>query len=287
MAAKADAGLATNRSPAPAMCELLALNANVPVAATFSFSGLSARGGLTGEHADGWGLAFHEADGARVFTDTARACESPLAEFLCRHPIRARTVLAHVRKATQGEVRLANCHPFQREWLGRSWLFCHNGNLVDFRPPLDGSHLPVGGTDSEWAFCWLLQQLRQRFGGQASPGWAELAPVLAELTEVIARHGTFNMLLSDGQALYAHASTRLVWLQREHPFQHARLVDRDLAIDLAAANRPDDRMIVVATAGLTVDEPWQAFAPGELRVFVQGRAVWQHLPVAQPELAAA
>ncbi len=138
------------------MCELLAFNGNVPLAGTFSFTGLSARGGQTGDHADGFGMAFHDGDGCRVFIDTGRACDAPLAELLRQHPLRSRTVLAHVRKATQGAVALANCHPFQREWLGRHGLFCHNGDLADFRPPLDGGTLPVGRTDSEWAFCWLL-----------------------------------------------------------------------------------------------------------------------------------
>jgi glutamine amidotransferase len=254
------------------MCELLGLNSNAPTAATFSFSGLSARGGHTGDHADGWGMAFHDDDGCRVFLDAGRACDAPLAEFLRQQPLRARTVLAHVRKATQGAVDLSNCHPFQREWLGRHWLFCHNGDLGAFRPPLDGSAVPVGRTDSEWAFCWLLQQLRRRF--DRAPEWLDLAPVLAELIPQIAAHGVFNMLLTDGKALYAHASTRLSWVQRQHPFARARLVDRDVEIDLATANKPSDRMVVIATAPLTSGEPWQAFEPGELRVFAGGECVW-------------
>ena len=36
------------------MCQLFALNCNVPSAVTFSFTGFSARGGRTGEHADGF-----------------------------------------------------------------------------------------------------------------------------------------------------------------------------------------------------------------------------------------
>ncbi len=264
------------------MCELLALNSNVPTAATFSFCGFSARGGHTGDHADGWGMAFHDGDGCRVFIDTGRACDAPLAEFLRVHPLRARTVLAHVRKATQGAVDLANCHPFQREWLGRHWLFCHNGDLQDFHPTLDGSFLPVGRTDSERAFCWLMQQLRRRFS--TAPDWTLLAPVLAELVPVIVRHGTFNMLLTDGRAVYAHASTRLVWLERQHPFARARLVDREVEIDLAVANAPDDCMTVIATRPLTHDEAWRHFVPGELRAFADGRCVWhRHAPgVANP-----
>jgi predicted glutamine amidotransferase len=276
-------GLGFNRV---AMCELFALNGSVPTAATFSFNGFSARGGETGEHADGWGMAFHDGDGCRVFIDAGRACDAPLAHFLRQHPLRARNVLAHVRKATQGAVALANCHPFQREWLGRHWLFCHNGDLKDFRPPLDGSALPVGSTDSEWAFCWLLQQLRRRFS--VAPAWPQLAPVLAELVAQVARHGSFNLLLTDGQALYAHACTRLAWLERQHPFARAHLVDRDIEIDLATANAPGERMAVVATAPLTRGEPWQAFLPGELRVFEGGRSVWHQVtPLSIPEVALA
>ena len=265
------------------MCELLALNSNVPTAATFSFSGPSARGGHTGDHADGWGMAFHDGEGCRVFLDAGRACDAPLADFLRRQPLRARTVMAHVRKATQGAVDLSNCHPFQREWLGRHWLFCHNGDLGAFRPPLDGGALPVGGTDSEWAFCWLLAQLRRRFS--TAPDWPELAPVLAELVPQLAAHGVFNILLTDGKALYAHASTRLSWVQRRHPFARARLVDCDMEIDLSTANAPSDCMVAVATRPLTVGEAWQDFQPGELRVFAAGQSVW-HRQTAGAQAAA-
>ncbi|WP_298236206.1 class II glutamine amidotransferase [uncultured Azohydromonas sp.] len=57
-----------------AMCQLLALNANAPTAATFPFSGLSARGGATGQHVEGWGMAAWHAFAPgelRVFVDGA------------------------------------------------------------------------------------------------------------------------------------------------------------------------------------------------------------------------
>lgn len=259
------------------MCQLFALNSLAPAAVTFAFTGFSARGGATGEHADGFGLAFHEGSACRRFVDHARASDSVLADFLRTHPIRARTVLAHIRKATQGPVQLSNCHPFVREWQGREWSFCHNGDLKDFHPRLDGSHLPVGQTDSERAFCWMLQTLRRRFR-RAAPGWEQLAPAIAELAVGIAGHGKFNFLLSDGRALYAYGATRLHWLQRRHPFGTAHLVDHDLELDLATTNGPDDRMVLVATEPLTRNEAWQPFAAGELQVFVDGEQVWRHAP---------
>ncbi len=266
------------------MCQLFALSSNVPSAVTFSFTGFSARGGGTGEHGDGFGLAFHDGADFRHFVDAGRASDSALADFLRRHPIRARTVLGHIRKATQGAVQPANSHPFVREWQGRHWSFCHNGDLKDYRPRLTGSVMPVGSTDSERAFCWLLQELRRRFRGRRSLAWQQLAPAIAELADRIAAHGTFYFLLCDGQALYVRASTRLHWLARSHPFTTAQLVDHDLTLDLATANGVDDRMLLVATEPLTRNETWQAFEPGEMQVFVDGRPVWQR---AAPSRAAA
>ena len=272
------------------VCELLALNSNVPVTATFSFAGLSARGGLTGDHVDGWGLGFHGGDACQVFVDTGRACDAPLAQFLQHHPPRATTVLAHVRKATQGAVALANCHPFQRTWRGRHWLFCHNGDLKDFAPRLDGGFRPTGATDSERAFCWLLQELERAAPG-ARPGepvaWPAVVEALATLVPRISRHGAFNLLLTDGHVLVAHCSTRMSWLLRRHPFGSARLLDRDLEVDLDRFNQPGDQMAVVATAPLTHDEPWQAMVPGELRVFGEGQLLaTRRLSAPQPEPAA-
>lgn len=258
------------------MCQLFALSSNAPTAVNFSFTGFSARGGHTGEHADGWGVAFHGEGGCRVFLDDAPACRSPLADFLRQHPIRATTVLAHIRKATQGKVQLSNCHPFQRSWRGRHWTFCHNGDLKHFAPALDAAHQPAGTTDSEAAFCWLLQQLDLRFPTLQSPGWPLLAPVLADLVAELAQHGSFNMLLTDGQATYAHCSTRLHWLERRFPFaQQVHLVDADLSLDLSRDNGRQDRMVLLATEPLTHDEPWQVMSAGELFVLAQGEVVWR------------
>jgi glutamine amidotransferase len=251
------------------MCQLLGMNCNTPTDAAFSFSGFAQRSGPTGDHSDGWGIAFFEEErGLRHFVDHLPAIDSPIAELIRRYPIKSRNVIAHIRKATQGAVNLQNCHPFVRELWGRYWVFAHNGNLIDYHPRLHGHFRPVGSTDSERAFCWLMQELAKSHADV--PSVDELTLTLKELAPRIARHGTFNFLLSNGQALWAHASTSLYYIERRHPFMPAELADEDLSIDFAAHTSVDDKVSVIVTAPLTSNEQWTAFAPGDLKVFTNG-----------------
>jgi predicted glutamine amidotransferase len=253
------------------MCQLLGMNCNTPTDVTFSFAGFAQRGGRTDHHSDGWGIAFFEGRGLRHFVDHQPACNSPVADLIRRYPIKSRHVVAHIRKATQGEVALQNCHPFVRELWGRYWVFAHNGDLQDFHPRLHANFRPVGNTDSERAFCWLMQEIAKSHAGV--PSVEELTLTLRELAPAIAKHGRFNFLLSNGTALWAHCSTNLFYVERKHPFSHAQLADEDLSVDFAQHTDASDKIAVVVTAPLTVNENWVPFQPGELKVFVDGAAL--------------
>lgn len=250
------------------MCQLLGLNCRTPTDAAFSFTGFSQRGGLTGEHADGWGIAFFEGKGLRLFVDHHRAADAPMAAFLRHYPLKSTNIIAHVRKATVGVVSLENTHPFTRELWGRHWVFAHNGDLKNYHPVLHSHFQPVGNTDSEQAFCWLLQELSKSHA--TLPTIDELTLTLNELMPRIRAHGTFNCLLSNGEALWAHCSTHLHYLVRQHPFRSATLADQDWTVNFAETNDPGDRAAVIVTTPLTLDETWTAFTPNELKVFVDG-----------------
>jgi len=260
------------------------MNSRLPASLTLSFTGFAQRGGGTDHHSDGWGIAFFESDGdqpgkaARHFVDKESAATSPIAHMLRSYPIKSHNVVAHVRKATVGAVNLENCHPFVRELWGRYWVFAHNGDLKDFAPLLHGSFRPVGTTDSELAFCWMLQEMNKSHAGV--PSEAELTHTLRDLAQRISQHGTFNFLLSNGQALWAHASTKLHYVLRRHPFSEVQLKDEDLSVDLSQLNSPDDRQAIVVTEPLTSNESWVAMASGELQVFIGGA------PLVQPPVAA-
>jgi predicted glutamine amidotransferase len=251
------------------MCELLGMECNVPTDIVFSFRGLAQRGGRTGPHADGWGLAFYEGRAARVFLETAPAAESPLARFLAENPIKTMLAVGHVRKRTRGPTSLANTHPFVRELWGRHFVFAHNGTLPGVRKRKLGRFRPIGNTDSEHAFCVLLEELRAGFSDyprRPSELWQAVAVSGAKL----ARLGSFNFLLGDGRHLLARCGTKLSYIVRRAPFGLASLADDDVSVDFSSLTTPRDRVAVIATCPLTTDETWTHGTPGELWVFDGG-----------------
>ena len=214
----------------------------------------------------------------RLFLDDKPSAQSPVAELVRNYHIKSENVIAHIRKASQGINSLENTHPFQREMWGGYWLFAHNGQLhPSFAPDFNGkAYRPVGSTDSEQAFCYLLNRLRAQFPDRPCPN--TLFDALAELCAEIRAHGMFNFILSDGRVMYAHASTLLYYITRQPPFGQAHLIDEDMAIDFAQVTTPDDRVTVITTLPLTDNETWRQFACDELIMFDHGKLVRQHHP---------
>jgi glutamine amidotransferase len=143
----------------------------------------------------------------------------------------------------------------------------------------------VGTTDSEYAFCVLLEALRASFAGYPRRV-TELWQAVAEVGGELGTHGTFNFLLGDGRHLFARCGTRLCYIIRKAPFGPARLADDDVQIDFAAVTTPRDRVAIVATLPLTRDEVWTHGQPGELWVF-DGGLLHATLPSSRASLDAA
>jgi glutamine amidotransferase len=251
------------------MCELLGMECNVPTDIVFSFAGLASRGGKHAPHGDGWGLALFEGKSAHVFREPAPAAESPLARFVRDHPIRTLLAIAHIRRKTRGAICLADTHPFTRELWGRHFVFAHNGTVKRVKDLALGRFQPIGKTDSEHAFCYLLAALQHEFKDRAPPQ-RELAAAVAAAAKKIGKGGTFNMLLGDGAQLFARCSTRLHHIVRRAPFAQATLADEEVSVDFAAVTTPKDRVAIVATVPLTRDETWIAGEPDTMWVFRGG-----------------
>lgn len=255
------------------MCELLAMSANVPTDICFSFSGLMQRGGNTGPHKDGWGITFYEGKGCRSFKDPLPSAESIIARLVTDYPIKSESVICHIRQANSGGVCLENTHPFTRNLWGRNWTYAHNGQLKDFQQELPiKAHIPVGATDSEHAFCYILDQLHYQFGEQ-EPSAKELFRFVAKQCEKINKLGVYNIILTNGEYLFAHCSNNLHWITRKAPFGEARLIDAEVEVDFKQETTANDIVTVIATQPLTNNETWQKMEPGQWQLFRKGLVI--------------
>ena len=258
------------------MCELFAMSSLHPTTVTLSLEEFSRHGGLTGPHKDGWGIGWYEEKDVRLVKEAFPAASSPCVRFIQDNPFSTQFALCHIRRATRGPVSVRNCQPFARE-LGGVWhCFAHNGDLQDIfgDPGLRPQRFrPVGETDSEVAFCALMDLL--------APIWsrADGVPPLDERVRVVAGFaarlrelGPANFLYCDGDALFAHGDRRHqedgtirapgLWrLARRCPAGTGLQADGLRMVP----KEHDQEVVLLASVPLTA-EGWQPLAQGELLV---------------------
>lgn len=240
------------------MCELYAFSSETPKAAGDELLELARRGGDTGPHRDGWGIAYMQDGDALLVREPNPAHDSACLGFLHAKRPMTTQLIAHIRRATQGAPLLRNTQPFQRELGGRVHLFAHNGMLPGVERLRARWNRPVGDTDSEHAFCALLDRLRplwDRGTPELADRFDEVAAFAAELRDL----GPANFLYSDGDTLFAHAHRRRNDLGAIEPPGLHMLHRRD-------------GTVLLASVPLT-DESWTPLAEGELVAIRDGRVV--------------
>lgn len=123
-----------------------------------------------------------------------------------------------------------NCHPFVgRDNRGRVWTLAHNGTV--FRGDALGPYFAAqeGRTDSERLLLLLLDRVgaRQDALGRAL-GPEERFAEFAVLARELSPGNKLNLLVYDGEALYAHANAAGSLHLREDPSGAAVLSTRPL-----------------------------------------------------------
>jgi glutamine amidotransferase len=250
------------------MCELFAMSALIPTRVRFSFGIFSRRGGHTGDHTDGWGVALFDGLDCRLLREPMPAAESSCAKYLAAHHIRSNLVISHIRKATGGlPISLANTHPFEREVNGSRIVFAHRGQFAGIHedPAFSlGIDRPIGQTDSEYAFCHLLRGIRH--GGVLDA--QRLKPQL----DALRARGVANIVLSDGRQLIAYADKDMHLLRR-----HCPRVSEDDIHDLGGVTFGgfcgDQDVVLIASVPLTDEAAWEELPPGTLVVAKHGVVV--------------
>lgn len=270
------------------MCELFAMSSRLPADVHFSLEAFSRHGGLEGPHKDGWGIAYYVEEDVRLVKEPRPASDSACVRFIQENPFASSIVVSHIRKATQGAVTLKNCQPFVRELGGRMHVFAHNGNLdrtaLETRLPAKNFH-PVGDTDSERAFCGLLELLRPTWLAGEPADLPRRSAVVARFAALVGALGPANFIYSDGQALFVHGHKRthpgsasprapgLHVLCRHCAGRHGDLATAGLRVAAPAGQDAEQTVVLAASVPLTAEPGWRPLAEGELVVAVRGAIV--------------
>lgn len=263
------------------MCELLGMSSDRDATLNLSLMKLAEHGGFSGPHKDGWGVAYYEGADIRLIKDAGAAADSDWVRFVGEHDLRSRIVVAHIRRATMGERVYRNTQPFMRELAGRMHLFAHNGWLpaiADTTALSPRRYHPIGETDSERAFCALLDRMTGIWAHAGKIPPLELRmQCVSRFAAELRKLGPANFLYSDGDALFAHGDRRLnaethraqapglVYLQRHCEPGAGRIATSGLSIEGV-----DQTMLILASVPLG-REPWQPLMEGEVLAVSAGR----------------
>ena len=265
------------------MCELLAMSCRHPARLTSSLTALAVHASGDSRNRDGWGLAFYQGRDVALYRDATSADTCALVPWLEANGPATTLSLGYIRHATQGAINLANTGPFARELNGRMQVFAHNGNLknlVHSLPVNNGCFQPVGETDSELAFCLLLDRIRQlpHAHGQLPSLQARLDAV-AEVALALRALGPASFLYADSDVLFVHADRRLQPLTRqvtapalyrlECPAGDKAALVRDSE---SAQTKTAQRVILLASVPLT-QEAWTPMQEGEVLAIRQGEII--------------
>jgi glutamine amidotransferase len=260
------------------MCRLFGFRSVIPSKVHRSLlAAENALGVQSNHHPDGWGVAFYVDGSPHVTRSPSTALGDTLFHRLSG-VVSSQTVLAHVRKATQGPLTVLNCHPFQ---YGR-WVFAHNGDIPNFEVRREALLCEVapelrrfilGDTDSEVIFFLFLTLLAEH-GSLASRH--ELDTVSAALSRTVARvralcedgqggPALLTFMVTDGELLAASEGGRnLFWSTYKR-----RCSDRERCTSLSAACEAPTtnghvNHFIVSSEPLQGENVWQPFDPGEI-----------------------
>ncbi len=146
------------------MCRLFGFRSVIPSQVHSSLVGAeNALAQQSTAHPDGWGVAYYQGGCPHIVKSVQTAVHDHLFQQVSG-VVSAETVVAHLRKATLGDMSIVDTHPFQ---FGR-WVFAHNGNVKGFskiKTQLVQEIAPVfrrfllGNTDSEVFFLLIISYL--------------------------------------------------------------------------------------------------------------------------------
>jgi predicted glutamine amidotransferase len=265
------------------MCQLLGLSFNKDIHPGNYFSAFISKSRW---NPDGWGLACYpeESRSAVVFKEPIPGYKSRLSHFLCGyHELKSKIFIGHIRLASRGGLSNDNTHPFTRCYNGQEFSFAHNGTLYGGDQLTQLTFQPLGETDSERGFCYLLSQLRHydikpvtagKFNGYTDMDFQIIYKILTNINT--RTYGIFNCIFSDGTYLFCYRDfqeARYLFHKKAHYNISKNGTSKNSATQFSHIENPDNsKGFIVATEPLD-NGCWKSFSAGNMIVFKDGEIV--------------
>lgn len=246
-------------------------------------------------HPDGWGVAYYLGGAPHLLRSDGQALNDRLFHRVSGI-VSSETVVAHIRKATQGANSPLNSHPFQ---FG-PWIFAHNGNIKDFsacRPDIEALLSPrlrsyvLGDTDSEVFFYLFLSNLAR----ETDPFARELPPLAAAdamlktVEQITAIAGPMHRdtagpptetyltaVATNGRVMAAHQGGKELYFSTHKTLCPERGSCHAFGASCEAPPVIGDQInhLIITSEPLQGDNVWEAMSPGEI-VAVDQEMVFQ------------
>jgi transglutaminase-like putative cysteine protease/predicted glutamine amidotransferase len=240
---------------------------------------------LFGSHPLGWGVAWYPNDNQAAIVKkdpVARGAKVQLESLADWEIFRSTVFFCKAKGAAKGYTH-HETQPFLRSFAGHDWLFMHNGDL-DYAQ-LSALHTdksrflePVGRTDSELAFCYLLSKLMETEARKLSDVPAE--QLLGWFQQLDAL-GSADMCISDGLTVacfYGTRSSRKLYYSRHQPPEQT--LDFNSETVQLSLNDPRD---TYRTGFMISSSPfdagnWLQMQPGQMLIVRRGTIFWNSHP---------
>jgi len=229
-------------------------------------------------HPDGWGVAYYIDGTPHIMKSATGAMDCALFEHVSGI-VSSETVVAHIRKATQGDLSVLNCHPFQH---GR-WVMCHNGDIpgfADVKVRLENAIAPrlrrfiLGDTDSERIFFLFLTELSKYGPLVGRLGIEEVITALRDTVTCVRQlcdgrpgyeESLLTILVTDGTVLAAIEGGK----ELHYSTFKQRCSDRGTCPSLAPqCEHPTDtgfvNHLIVSSEPLSGENVWLPMAKGDI-----------------------
>ena len=232
------------------MCEIFCFSAKTPKQINSLLEGFYSH---SENHPHGWGLANMCGNDSFIKKEPLKASDSELLASILSRPIVGKTIFAHIRLATVGEVTPINCHPFiQKDDGNRRWMLMHNGTLFEFPQGEKYRKIQKGNTDSERILLYIIDKINEFENDNALSSAEERFNLINELLSQLADGNKLNIMIYDGELTYVHSNMK----------------------DCLYTLKNDDEL-VIASSPVNDDENWKEIEINKVYGIVDGNVVFK------------